>query len=224
MIALFCLEPPRPGRAARTAEVLAGRLAGLERKVAVSVGGPGTSESLLWLLARRSFQRVIHLGDSSIEKADYMTLGTVLAEVARHVCASVVIAGEHSDGEGQGLVPAALAHHLHAPLISRVHDLRLCPSDPARLEVTTRAGGRLCTIESPSPLVLSVPAAAYDDVDLVVPNPAASVEEITLAHLALDPSRLVPRPELLGSLVPAPQDRPRTMTPDEAARFILRRP
>jgi electron transfer flavoprotein alpha/beta subunit len=224
VIALFCLEPPRPGRAARTAEILARNLAGVERKVAVSVGGPKSSESLVWVLGRRSFQRIIHVDDSSLEKADYMTLGTVLAEVARHVCASLVIAGEHSDVEGQGLVPAALAHHLRAPLVSRVQAVRLSPSDPERLEVTTRAGGLLRTLEIPSPLVLSVPATACGDVDLAAPNPASSVEEITLAELALDPSRLVPRPELLGSHLPAPSDKPQRMTPDEAARFILRRP
>jgi electron transfer flavoprotein alpha/beta subunit len=224
VIALFCLEPPRPGRAARSAELLARKLAGVESKVAVCAGGPRNSDSLDWVLARRSFQRIIHVDDSSIETADYMTLGTVLAEVARHVGASVVIAGEHSDVEGQGLLPAALAHHLHAPLVSRVQDVRPSPSDPERLVITTRAGGRLCTLEVPPPVVLSVPAAAYHDAELVVPNAASSVEELTLAQLALDPSRLVPRPELLGANLPAPSDRPQRMTPDEAARLILRWP
>ena len=224
MIVLFCLEPPKPGRAARTAEILARKLTGVEQTVAVCAGGPADSESLVWMLQRRSFQRIIHVDDSSLEKADFMTLGMVLAEVTRHLGASVVIAGEHSDVEGQGLVSAALAHHLRAPLISRVQDLRVSPSDAERLEITTRAGGRLCTLEIPPLVVLSVPATACEDIELDSPTPASSVEEMTLAHLALDPSRLVPRPELLGSHVPAPSDTPHSMTPDEAARFLRREP
>jgi hypothetical protein len=224
MIALLCLEAPQPGRATRTAEILARKLAGVERKVAVSAGGPGNSESLVWALGRRSFQRIIHVDDSSLEAAGYMTVGTVLAEVARHVCATVIITGEHSDAEGQGLVPAALAHHLHAPLVSRVQDVRASPSDPERLEITTRAGGRLYTLDISPPVVLSVPPATCDDIGLAAPNSTLSVEAITLAQLALDPSRLVPRPELLGSHLPAPAYKPRRMTPDEAARLILPRP
>jgi electron transfer flavoprotein alpha/beta subunit len=224
VIALCCLEPPRPSRAARAAEILVRRLGGVEQKVAVCAGGPANAESLVWALQRCSFQRIIHIDDSSLDKADFMTLGMVLAEVARQVGASVVIVGERSDVEGRGLVPAALAHHLRVPLVSHVRDLRLSPADSERLEITTQAGGRLCTLESASPIVLSVPPTRSEDILPGVPDPASAVEQMTLAQLALDPSRLVPRPELLGSQIPAPSDKPRPMTPDEAARFILRRP
>jgi electron transfer flavoprotein alpha/beta subunit len=226
VIVLVCLEPPQPGRGARAAALLARKLVGVVDTVAVSAGGPADSATLRWALESGSFQRIIHLDDPSLEKADHMTLGMVLAELARHVGASVVIGGEHSDVEGQGLVCAALAHHLRAPLISRVQDLRLSSSASAsvRLEVTTRAAGNLYTLEIAPPLVVSVPPATCDQVVPLAMAGASAIETLTLAQLTIDPSRLVPRPELLGSGVSPPSDPPRTLTPDEAARFLLRRP
>ena len=222
MIVLVCLEPPKPGHAARAADRIARKLGTSGETVAVSAGGPRESESLAWALRRRSFQRIIHLDDPSLDKADFMTVATVLSEVSRQIRADVVIAGEHSDAEGQGLVPAALAHQLQAPFIARVRDARL--ADSGRLEVTVPAAGQMCTVGCPFPVVISTSASHDDDRAPDANNPATGVEPISLAQLTLDPSRLVPRPELLGSVVPVPAERHRQMTPDEAARFILRRP
>ncbi len=224
MIVLVCLEAPQPGRGAKAAEALARRLVGVAQTVAISAGGTANSEAIAWALGRRSFQRIIHLDAPSLDKTDFMTLGTVLAEVARKVEANVVIAGEHSDVEGQGLVPAALAHQLHAPLLSRVQDVRLPSPDSRQLEITVPAGGRLCTLECPFPVVLTTTAAFESEaVAPEVPSAASVVETITLAQLALDSSRLVPRPELLGSRLPLPASKTRHMTSDEAARILLRR-
>lgn len=223
MTVLVCLETPQPGRATKAAELLARRLAPLVQIVAVSAGGGVDNATLAWALGRRSFTRVIHLDDPTLDKVDFMTLGIVLAEVARHVRADLVIAGEHSDGEGQGLVPAALAHELHAPLIARVQDVRLAGAD--EFEVEVRAGGRLCTLACRRPIVLTTSLAT--DGGNVAPDDttaASAVESISLAHLSLDPSRLVPRPELLGSHFPIPAEKLRQMTPDEAARCLLGRP
>jgi electron transfer flavoprotein alpha/beta subunit len=222
MTALVCLETPQPGQAAKVAELLARKLAPDVQAVAVSAGGVAASATLAWALGRRSFRRVIHLDDSSLDKADFMTLGMVLAEVARHVGADVVIAGEHSDSEGQGLVAAALAHQLRAPIIARVQDLRLAESDG--LEVVVRTGGRLYTLACGCPVVLTTGATYAGSVGPDDPTAAATVETISLAQLALDSSRLVPRPELLGSHLPVPAERVRQMTADEAARFLARRP
>jgi electron transfer flavoprotein alpha/beta subunit len=151
-----------------------------------------------------------------------MTVATVLSEVGRQIRADVVIAGEHSDGEGQGLVPAALAHQLQAPFIARVLDARTV--DSAGLEITVPAAGRLFTVGCCLPVVISTSARFDDDETPDAHNPASCVETISLAQLTLDPSRLVPRPELLGSLVPFPAEARRQMTPDQAARFLLRQP
>jgi len=224
VIVLVCLESPCPGQGARAAETLARKLAGVAETVAITVGGPTDSESLTWALERRSFRRIIHLDEASLDRADFMTVGMVLAEVARHLDARVVIAGEHSDLEGQGLVPAALAHLLRAPLIARVQDLRLPSPESQQLEITVPAGGRLCTFACPLPIVLTaITALDGEAVPLDLTGAASAVEVMTLVQLTLDSSRLVPRPELLGAHVPSPSSAPRRVTPDEAARFLLRR-
>jgi len=220
VIVLVCLEPPQPGRGARAAEILARKLAGVAESVAVCVGGPLDSPSLTWAIDRHSFRRVIHVDDAPLEKTDFMTLGAILAEVARRLGAGVVITGEHSDREGQGLVPAAIAHHLHAPLIARVCELRRSGADPDRLEITTRAGGKLCTLDVATPIVLSTEPASYEEIVPLAATGASAVETLTLPQLGLDADRLVPRPELLGTPVAAPSERPATMTPEEAARFL----
>lgn len=220
MIVLVCLEPPKPGRAAKSAARLARKLSAKAETVAVSAGGAPGSESLAWALGRRAFQRIIHLDAPSMDKADFMMVATVLSEIVRQIHADVVIAGEHSDAEGQGLVPAALAHQLQVPFIARVQDARW--SDSGQLEVTVPAAGRLCTVGCPVPIVFSTSAGYADDSAPDANNPASSVETISLAQLTLDPSRLVPRPELLGTTIAIPAEAQRQMTPDEAARFILR--
>lgn len=220
MIVLVCLEPPQPGRAVKSAVRLARKLSAKAEIVAVSAGGAPGNESLAWALGRRAFHRIIHLADPCLDKADFMMVATVLSEVVRQIHADVVIAGEHSDAEGQGLVPAALAHQLQVPFIARAQDAQW--DDSGQLEVTVPAAGRLCTVVCPVPIVFSTNAGCADDSAPDANNPASSVEPISLAQLTLDPSRLVPRPELLGTAIAIPAEAQRRMTPDEAARFILR--
>lgn len=221
MIVLVCLETPQPGRAAKAAELLARRLAAGASTIAVCAGGPSESEALTWAMGRRSFQRILHLDDASLAEADFMTVATVLSEVARHTRADVILVGECSDGEGQGLVPAALAHQLQARFIARAQDVRL--TDSGRIEVTVPAAGRLCTLACTVPVVIAATAGCDDGAGVDAAIPASRVETISLGQLGLDPSRLVPRPELLGVRVPAPPERFCPMTPEQAARFIWRR-
>jgi electron transfer flavoprotein alpha/beta subunit len=191
--------------------------------IAISAGGATNSESLAWALGRRTFHRIIHLNDASLDKADFMTVGMVLAEVARRLQAKVVIAGEHSDQEGQGLVPAALAQQLRAPVFSRVHAVDI-PSDGEQLEIAVSAGERLCALACSAPAVLVADASLVDKPEAPdSPSPASEVETMTLAQLDMDASRIVPRPELLGLHLPIPGARRFNLTPDEAARLMLRR-
>lgn len=222
MIVLTCLESPRVGDAAKAAEALSRRLAGVAQTVAVCAGGKASGEVLDWALGRRSFARVLHLQDGGLDNAGFMTLGMVLAEVARHVQANLVVAGEHSDIEGQGLVPAALAHQWNVPLVARVLSVRMSTTDPGRTELTLAAAGYRTTVDCPLPLVVTTAGPPAEDAETDAPSPASAVEVLTLAQLALDPSRLVPRPELLGTQVAAPAAR--QLSPDEAARFLLHGP
>jgi electron transfer flavoprotein alpha/beta subunit len=220
VIVLLCLESPSPGRASRAALDLACTLAGSAKVIALSAGGPAASASLELARACASVARVIHLDDPLLDKADFLTMGMVLAEAARHLEASLVIAGERSDEEGQGLVPAALAHDLKAHLISRVDAVRVSATADA-VEVRVRAGGQICTIECPLPLVLTAPPRAAGEARPTASHPA-SIETLPLTQLAIDASRLVPRPDLLGSLAPAPAESVREMTFEEASAALLR--
>jgi len=116
--------------------------------VVVSAGGRPDSAS--FQLARHSGAvcRIVHLHDPTFDKADFFTLGIVLAEAARRLGARVVFTGEHSDSEGQGMVPAALAHHLRAPLFARVADVQLPETGDEVLRLTVRSGGRLAAVKT----------------------------------------------------------------------------
>jgi len=185
----------------------------------VSAGGSVASHSLDLARTCAPVSRVLHIEDPALDQADFLTTGMVLAEAARHLEAGLVIAGERSDHEGQGLVPASLAHHLHARLISRVQSVRLAAT-PDTIEVTLRASGKICTLACPVPLVLTTPPGPNVAAELPVGAPRA-VDSLPLAQLGLDASRWVPRPDLLGTLVPAPGERPREMTWEEAAAALL---
>jgi electron transfer flavoprotein beta subunit len=192
------------------------------RVAALCVGGGAECESIGQARRCGSVERVFHLDDSSLNKADFFTLGMVLAEAAQHLCAGLVITGESSDEEGQGLVPAALAHHLRAPLVSRVQGIRALESPPNCVEVSLRASGRLCRLQSPLPLIASVPplglpAGTAGETEL------RPIETLTLEQLGIDPSRLVFRPELLGIFVPGKPVPVQGGTFDEAADILLRR-
>jgi len=219
VIVLVCLESPAPGRASRTALDLACSLPGNAQIVALSAGGSAASQALELVSRWVRIRRLLHLEDPSLDQADFFTMGMVLAEAARHLEASLVFTGERSDDEGQGLVSAALAHHLRAPRIARVQAVRVSDSADT-VEVTLRAGGRLCALACHLPLVLTVPPETSPIAP--VDGEARPVETLPFAVLGLDPSRLVPRPDLLGTLVPAPAESLRTMSMDEAAAALAR--
>lgn len=224
MIVLVCLESPEPSRASRAALSIARRFAGTAQIVALSAGGPVASASLD--MARRSgAHRVIHLDEPALDRADFFTLGMVLAEAARHIGATLVIAGERSDDEGQGLVPAAVAHHLGAPIVARVQDVESSLATPNAVVLTVRAGGRKNRIEMALPLVLSTPPApiAANDAAIVSHASLPSVQTMTFARLGLDHSRVVPRPDLLGTRVPLSAPRIQYKSFDEVVEMLLRR-
>jgi electron transfer flavoprotein beta subunit len=192
--------------------------------VVLSVGGESAGPS--FELARRSaaVRRIVHLQDPTFKKAGFFTLGMVLAEAARHLEARVILAGQHSDGEGQGMVPAALAHHLRAPLFARVEAVQLPANENEVLYLSLRSGGRLCKVESPLPAVLTTQPAPADETSPSAENTQSSpaVETLSLAQLGIDASRLVPRPDLLGTHAPARTAIIQHRSFDEAAHILLR--
>jgi electron transfer flavoprotein alpha/beta subunit len=223
LIVLVCLESPTPSRASRAALGLAQGLGGAWQIVAIAAGGPDKGA---WLdLARQSgAHRILHVGDAHLGHPDFLTLGMVLAETARYSEASLILTGEHSDGEGQGLVPAALAHHLHAPIMSHIEAVEPSAEMATAVVATTFADGRHIRFELAMPVVLSVsPSAAVPPGTEALPDATqTAVESLTLTQLGLDQSRIVPRPDLLGTRVPLAAVKARPVSVDEAAAILLR--
>jgi electron transfer flavoprotein beta subunit len=224
VIVLVCLESPSPGPASRAALHLASTLGDKAEVVVLSAGGNADSASFELARQTGAVRRIVHLQDSALSKPDFLTLGMVLAEAARHLEARVVIAGEHSDGEGQGMVPAALAHHLRVPLFARVQGAALPATENEGMRLTIRSGGRLCKVTSPLPVVLTTPPAPeIRSMPSEARQSSRAIETLSLAQLGVDASRLVPRPNLLGTRVPSPAETGQRKSFDEAARLLLRR-
>jgi electron transfer flavoprotein alpha/beta subunit len=118
------------------------------------------------------------------------------------------------------MVPAALAHHLRAPLFARVADVQLPETGDEVLRLTVRSGGRLCRVASPLPAVLAIPVA--DGPPTKSRNLSPAVKTLTLAQLAIDASQLVPRPNLLGTFTSIPAESVQRTSLDEAAQILLR--
>jgi len=224
VIVLVCLESPAPSLASRAALRLASDLGEKAEVVVLSVGGSMESASIELARKNTAVRRIVRLENTVFNKMDFITLGMILAEAARYLSARVVFTGEHSDSEGQGLVPAALAHHLRAPLFARVQAVHLQSAGDEVLHMTIRSGGRLCKVTSPLPVVLVTQPAQESDLaeGAEVRNPAPAVGALSLAQLGMDASRLVPRPDLLGTLVRAPAAMVQHKSFDEAARDLLR--
>ena len=226
MIVLVCLESPRPSQASLAALRLACAMGERVQVIAVSASGKAQNESCE--LARRTegVGRVVQIVDKALCEADFLSVGRVLAEAARHLEASIVLVGEHSDDEGEGLVPAALAQHWHAPLLACVREVHLPSEAEAPWEIAVRASGHLCQVRSSTPLVLAVPPtffAGSTPQATEAKQPVREFETLTLAQLGIDASVLVPRPDLLGPLVTHVAERVESKSFDEAAHRILRR-
>jgi electron transfer flavoprotein beta subunit len=223
VIVLVCLDGPRPSRASLAALALAGRIGGAAQVLVLGAGGPPARAALEVAKACPWISRAMHLDEPSLAEADFLTLGMVLAEAARSLGAQIVLAGERSDDEGQGLVPAAIAHHLRAPLLARARALDL--TSASLVDVSVRTGGLLCKVQSGLPAVITTPPrrAEIPAVSPGDPGRQLAVERLTLADIGLEPSRVVPRPALLGSMEASDAVPGRSYSVEEAARILFRR-
>lgn len=223
MIVLVCLESPRPSQASLAALRLACAMGESVRVIVISVGGEARNESCEMACRTERVRRVVHLCDQALDETDFLSTGRVLAEAARHLEARVVLLGEHSDDEGEGLVPAALAHHWHAPLLACVREVQPPSGDEAPWEVTVRTSGSLCKVRSTAPLVLAVPAALPWATATGGKQAMREIEMLALSQLGIEASDLVPRPHLLGTLVALKAEKVENKSFDEAAQLLLRR-
>jgi len=222
--ALVCLASPQPSRACRAALSLACRL-GEDFHVTVLSAGPQPESGAVEESRRAGAKRLVHVVDPALDTVDSFTLGMVLAAAARWLKADLVLAGAASDQEGRGLVPAALAHHLSASILSGVEDVAYDRAGADEIIAVCCAGGQRMRLAFKLPVVLTV---APDTLPCPEPAPAATnpspaVECLSLLQLGIEPSRLAPAPDSLGSLQPGPSKPEVVASVDElVARWLAR--
>lgn len=222
MIALVCLEPTGAGAASSVALRVACNAGQGLAVVVASVGSAQQFRKSPRLHPPGTIERVLRVQDGALADANADTTGLVLAELARHLKASVVLVGEQSGTEGCGLVGAALAEHWQAPYVAGGHALGVDDAT-AKLRLRLHAGGCLCELLVPPPVVVATPplGSTFEPSEDEIPAPA--VETLSLDELAIDPSRLVRRPDLRGSLISTPAQVVRNTTFEQAARTLARR-
>jgi electron transfer flavoprotein beta subunit len=215
MIVLVCVEPAALGAGSRAALALASQLNA--EVVAAAAGGtapaPGLAEAL-----RAGAGRAVHVTAQGLGGGQPGARARALALVARRLGADLVLAGATSDGEGRGLLGAAVAQELNAVYLARIESLSSSPENAKAAVVTVRAGGRKRRLEVPLPAVLTVGAYAP-----VAARPArdtgAAPETITGAELGLDLAGLPSLP--LGSLERARRRPTSVKSADELLRKWL---
>lgn len=132
--------------------------------------------------------------------ADHVTRGWVLAEAVGRLKPDLILAGTASDDEGRGMVPAALAHHLHLPIVASAQDV--VPAGDG-FAVTLYGGGQRIQLNYQCPLVVTA-APGWPDVASRNDGPSPDWEELSLADLGVDENQLLRRPDMLGDLQPPP--------------------
>jgi electron transfer flavoprotein alpha/beta subunit len=201
MNAVVCVAAPLPHRACHAALAMALRL-GDDVNLTFLTASHDPKSPVLETLARLGPQRVVHLCDPAFEVADAFGLGMALATAIRHLQAHVVFAGSAGDKHGFGLVPAAVAHHWNAHVLSGVEEASWTAST-GELMAVTRAGGKKLRLAFMSPVVLAVPAPKLGTIDLATTSTDVPVETMSLAKLDLKPSHLDFGYDRLSSTGPA---------------------
>jgi electron transfer flavoprotein alpha/beta subunit len=201
MNVVVCVAAPSLNRACRAALAMAFRL-GDDARLTVLTASHETQPPVLETLVHFGASRVVHLCDPAFEAADAFGLGMALAAAIRHLQTDVVFAGNAGDRHGFGLVPAAIAHHWNADVLSGVEEVSWDGS-AGELIATTRAGGQRLRLAWKSPVVLTVPALKIGDVELPATSAETPVETLDLAKLELKPNQLDFGYDRLSSTGPA---------------------
>lgn len=200
MKVLVCLEGPQPGRASTTALALA---LALPAEAEITVLTAAADDNSAWRQERvpAGVTQLVRLIDPALDQGDFLTLGLALAMAARRIGAQLLLTGARADDEGLGAVPAALARHLDAPLLTRVDSVDGSTADSVC--ATIRGGGLVRVMKIRLPAVLSVAALALMP---TTPPPArattTTIETWSLVDLGLDPAVILRRDDGLGVFRP----------------------
>jgi electron transfer flavoprotein beta subunit len=198
MKVIVCVEAAALGEAARSALALAVNVRSKDTSIIALAVTPRASTESLTAARRLGADRAVQVLDPGLDDTDVEALGQSLAQAIRRLGGDLVLAGARSDGEGRGIIPAAIAHHLGAPYLSHIEDLAL---EGREARVLVRTAGRKRRLAVPLPAVLTA-GAALAPVAKPREGGEVSIETISIEARLDDtkPTRIFP----LGSL-----DKPR---------------
>ncbi|HAM25432.1 MAG TPA: electron transfer flavoprotein subunit beta [Microbacteriaceae bacterium] len=170
-------------------------------EIVVITMGPASATEVLRKGLSMGADSAVHILDSALTAADYVSTAATLAAILREGSFDLVIAGNQStDGRG-GVIPAMLAEHLDLPLLSNLDTIEITESDvrgergiegatqsvhaalPAIISVTERAN------EPRFPTFKGIMGAKRKPVDAVTAGPPVDASHSVIVTVAERPAR-----------------------------------
>lgn len=179
---------------------------------AIAVGPARREDRVLAMALRAGCTRALRVYDNMLSGLDYLGVARVLAATANHVGYDLILCGARSQDENQGAVGPAVAELLEIPHISNALDLRV---ESGGAIVVRRGDGRIQTLRAELPALVTVSRFSRraeevdegDDEDAALDAASSSgrlalqpatLEEIDLDDLGLEPRELTHRAQFLG--------------------------
>ena len=214
---IVCVEGGTPGEATRGALALATTLNPAATVIALSATASATGGNEALTRAQQlGANRVAHLHDPQLAAGDAHALGFALAEATRQLGVELVLAGIRSDGEGRGIVPAAVAHHLGS-YWSGVEAVAVDAKNPKQVTIVVRAGGRKRTLLVSLPAVLAISANAPSETEAADAGVSTAIEKLPLPE-----GRAESRESARGGLGALDRTRSKPATVSSAADLVQR--
>lgn len=156
--------------------------------VVVSVGPERVDESLRKCLAKGA-DRAIRVWDDAIEGSDAITIGRILAAVAKKEAPNMVFAGVQSSDQSYASTGISTAAYLNWPHAAVVADLQYQSGANKAIIRRELEGGMLQEVEINCPSVLTIQLGInkprYASLRGIKQAAAKPIEEVTLADIGL---------------------------------------
>jgi electron transfer flavoprotein beta subunit len=164
----------------------------------ISMGPARREDRVLAVALRSGCDRAVRVFDHKLEDLDYLGTATVLAKAVEHIGADLLLCGDRAQDELTGAIGPSVAELLNRPHISGIVDAK---ADDGAVIASRRSLGKLHRFRCALPVVLCVssfPPQEDGDSNAAATSRSQSIEELDLASLGLDVSKLEYRRKLLG--------------------------
>lgn len=159
--------------------------------VVVSVGPDRVDESLRKCLAKGA-DRAIRVWDDAMEGSDSITVGRILAAVARKEAPDMVFAGVQSSDQANASTGISTAAYLEWPHAAVVASLDYAPGASKAVVKRELEGGTLQEVEIACPSVLTIQLGInkprYASLRGIKQAAAKPIEEMALGDIGLSPA------------------------------------